>query len=885
MMSFYKLLGLDGIARGGNLVRVDVEAGRIIRIVPVHYDEQYKPEELESVRWRVDARGKTFESGMKELVAPFALVYKNRVYSPNRVRYPLKRIDWNPKGDRHPENRGKSGYVRISWDEALDIIADEIKRIKDKYGSTYAILALADGHQQTKFVQGMHGTITELLVLLGGCTWAVRNPDSWEGWWWGAKHMWGMEPDGLQHPQTNLLQDILENTEVLLCWGCDYETTTWGFGDQGLSRWGFWFRDVGIKQVFVCPDLNYAAAVHADKWIPVRPNTDAALQLAIAHVWITEETYDKDYVQTHTVGFEKFRDYVLGKEDGTPKTPKWAEEITGVPARTIKALARLWASKKTSVMHSLGGPYIRGPYATEPARIEIALLAMQGVGKPGVHQFHNSARMNTTETHFPKPLFVPFIYSAVLGGVYSRLWFLSYKELKEWYKDVLKQCIPKTLIHEAILNPPVSFYGICQSRMPTEEQFIKYKYPVEGLPEVHMIWNENGCMVTCWNNGYKIIEAYRNPKIEFILAQHPWLENDCLFADIILPVTTKFEEEDIGIIGSLSTTKQHFAVVYEGKCIEPIGESKSDREIVFMIAKRLEEKYPNDFRGLYEKVTGHKTIEETLKEAFEHSGAAQYISYEELKRRGYWLVPTDPEWKKYKPGLRGFYEDPNGNPLQTPSGKVEFYSERLAKHFPEDVERPPVPHYIPCGESHQESLQHPRAENYPFLLVSNHPKWRMHAQLDDAAWFREIPTCKVKGPDGYMYEPVWINPVDAEKLGIKTGDIVKIYNDRGTVLAGAYVTNRIMPSAVYVDHGARADIISLEDRIDKGGAVDLISPDKITSKNAAGMVVSGYLVNVEKADLEKLRKSYPWNFGKPYHTEAGLYYDSHVKNRDESFHC
>ncbi|MEM2465551.1 MAG: molybdopterin-dependent oxidoreductase [Candidatus Bathyarchaeia archaeon] len=881
--SYYKLLGLCGVAQGGSLVRVDVKDGRILRIRPVHYNEKYTSEELENVRWKVDARGKTFESKMRELVPPFALVYKNRVYSPNRVRYPLKRADWDPKGERHPENRGKSGYIRISWDEALDIIADEIKRIKDKYGSTYAILALADGHQQTKFVQGMHGTITELLVLLGGCTWSVRNPDSWEGWWWGAKHMWGMEPDGLQRPQRNVLLDILENTEVLLCWGCDYETTTWGFGDQGFSVWGFWFRDVGIKQIFICPDLNYAAAVHANKWIPIRPNTDAALQLAIAYVWISEETYDKNYVATHTVGFEKFRDYVLGKEDGIPKTPKWAEEITGVPARIIKALARLWASRPTSIIHVFGGPYIRGPYATEPARLEVALLAMQGIGKPGVHQLHNSSCCST-DTPFPKPLFAPFIYSSVLGGVYSRLWFLPYEKLKEWYKEVLKQFVPKTLVHEAILNPPISFYGICQSRMPVEEQFIKYKYPADGLPEVHMIWNEDGCLITCWNRGYKIIEAYRSPKIEFILAQHPWLENDCLFADIILPVTTKFEEEDIGIIGSAWSTKQHFAVVYEGKCIEPIGESKSDREIILMIAKKLEEKYPEEFKGLYEKLTEGKTTEDAIREAFEISGAAQYISFEELKERGYWLVPTDPEWKKYKPGLREFYEDPEKYPLQTPSGKIEFYSERLAKHFPDDNERPPMPRYIPYGESHQESLQHPRAEKYPFLLVSNHPRWRMHAQLDDAVWLREIPTCKIRGSDGYLYEPVWINPIDAEKLGVKTGDIVKIYNERGSVLGGAYVTNRIMPGVVYIDHGARADIISLEDRIDRGGAIDLIAPDKTTSKNAAGMVVSGYLVKVEKVDLNELKKKYPETLQRIYYKDAGLCYESYVSTKNESVH-
>jgi len=874
--SFVKVLSLCGFSIGGDIVRVDVEDGRIVRIRPLRYDWKYKPEEVPV--WQIEARGKVFKPLMKELPPPFRLVYKLRVYSPNRVRYPLKRVDWDPKGERHPENRGKSGYVRISWDEALDIIADEIKRIKDKYGSTYAILVQSEGHSQTKTVHGgAHGVVARLLQLMGGCTLQTRNPDSWEGWWWGAKHVWGMEPVGLSDC-TNTLPDILENTEVLLCWGCDYESKTWGGGDQGFSRWGCWFKEVGIKQIFICPDLNYAAAVNADKWIPIRPNTDAALQLAIAYVWITERIYDKDYVATHTVGFDKFKSYVLGEEDGIPKTPKWAEEITGVPARIIKALARLWAFKKTSIAHVVGGPMIRGPYSTEPGRLEPLLLAMQGVGKRGRHQLHVSAYGLPILVH-PLNLLTTFVeavsrntrdyWTSHLAKVAGPV--RNHNDLKE----ELKQFIPKVLLPDAILNPPISWYSHVYYKCPTECQFDRYTYPLEGYPEVHMIWNENGCWITCWNNGYRMIEAFRSSKIEFILAQHPWLENDCLFADIILPVTTPLEEEDIiGVFGPYN--KQYFALVYSGKCIEPIGESMSDYEICCMIAKRLEEKYPEDFKGVYEKFTQGRTIEDWIRLGFENSGAAQYITFEEFKKRGFWLVPTDPEWKKYKPGLRAFYEDPEKHPLATPTGKIEFYSERLAKHFPDDNERPPVPRFIPYGESHQESLLHPRAEKYPFLIVSNHPRWRMHAQLDDASWFHEIPTCKLRGPDGYLYEPVWINPVDAAKLGVKTGDIVRVYNDRGSVLGGAYVTNRIMPGVVSMDHGSRADIISIEDKLDRGGAIDLIAPIKTTSKYAHGMVVSGYLVNVEKVDLNELMRKYPEAFKKPYHCAAGLCYERAV---------
>ena len=158
-------------------------------------------------------------------------------------------------------------------------------------------------------------------------------------------------------------------------------------------------------------------------------------------------------------------------------------------------------------------------------------------------------------------------------------------------------------------------------------------------------------------------------------------------------------------------------------------------------------------------------------------------------------------------GLIKFYKDPEANPLKTPSGKLEFYSERLAKHFPDDKERPPVPHWIEKGVSHDESLSSERARKYPLLIMSNHGRWRVHAQCDDITWTREVPTCKVKGWDGYMYEPVWINPKDAEKRGIKDGDIVKVFNERGTVLGGAMVWERIMPGVVYMDHGARVDPI------------------------------------------------------------------------------
>jgi trimethylamine-N-oxide reductase (cytochrome c) len=851
-----------GFGPNANSSVVDVKNGKIVRIRPLHYDWRYDKKVFSP--WKMEARGKVFEPGMKTLIPPYSLAYKKRVYSPNRILYPLKRVDWNPDSDRNTQNRGQSKYVRISWDKAAEIIANEIIRIKEKYG-TYAILAQADGHCEQKTVHGPHACQLKLLELLGGYTLQTRNPDSWEGWYWGAKHVWGMEPVGQMLPDNNVMCDIAKNSELLLFWGCDPETTPWALDGQMASRVCYWFTELGIRSIYICPDLNYGAAIHADKWIPIRPNTDAALRLAIAYLWIIEDTYDKEYVDKHTFGFKKFEEYVLGKEDGIPKTPQWAARITSIPEWTIKALARYWASRRTSIAHGNGSPGIRGPYSTENGRLEVLLLAMQGLGKPGSHQVKMIEWGLFGVGPMPAGVVVPNVGAAATGSNVPGVRSITTRKRQVVYlgehtkagQTFPKQFIPKDLIHDAILHPPISWYGTTLLGSPVEDQFEKYTYPAEGCPEVHMIWTDSPCWITCWNDSNTFIKALRSPKIEFMLAQHTWLENDCLFADIILPTNTKLEEDDIGVD---QTNGQFRVLILEKKCVEPIGESKSDYEAVCVIAEKL---------GLLKEYTGGKTVEELIKLGFETSGVQNMITYEEFEEKGYFVIPTSPKWEKHPAGLSKFYEDPENNPLKTPSGKIEFYAQNLAKHFPNDKERPPVPHWIEKGESHDEGLSSERAQKYPLLIMSNHGRWRMHAQCDDITWTREIPTCKVDGLDGYKYEPLWMNPADAAARGIENGEIIKVFNERGAVLGGAYVTERMMPGVVYMDHGARYDPI-VPGELDRGGAINTITPHNITSKNATGMVVSGFLVEVEKANIEELMKESPEAFKRPYQVNAGL---------------
>jgi molybdopterin guanine dinucleotide-containing S/N-oxide reductase-like protein len=861
-----KSLGFLGGAGGGVPSAVDVKNGRIVRVRPLHWDWKYDKVHLNP--WKFTRNGKTLEPSMKSQPAPYSLAYSKRALSPNRIKYPLKRVDWDPNGERNTQNRGISKYQRISWDEAAELVASELKRVQKQYGP-FAVLAQADGHAENKFVHSAHGQSTRLLEKLGGYTHQVRNPDSWEGWYWGARHCWGDGAVGLMTPATNMIKDVTEHSEMLLFWGGDPETTTWGFMGQILTRLLYFWTAAGIKQVYICPELNYAAAVHADKWIPVLPNTDAALQLAIIYTWLNEGNFDKEYVKTHTVGMDKVADYVLGKEDGIPKTPTWASTKCGVPEWTIKALAREFASKTTSVSHCYGGSYIRGAYAHEPARLEVILLGMQGLGKPGVHQTHLNVMMMPRSVR-PKNARFPAWAIRSRDSLKEQV----LRPICHTSQSCTRQIIPKTLIQEAILNPPVTFWGNGGHETATEDQFKKYTYPIpkeEGGAEIHMMWTDSPCRTTCWNDGGKTIEAMRSPKIECIVAQHPWLENDCLLSDIILPSNTTFEEDDImnNMVGEFTS------VALQRQAIPPIGESKSDYEVMLEVAKKM---------GKYEEITEGRTIEDWIDYIYDSLGMNEIMSRDDFEKKGYYMFPIASDWDKDPAGMIKFYQDPVANPLPTPTGKLEFYSERLAQHFPDDQERPPLPKWIEKGESHDERLSSERANKYPLLIMSNHGRWRVHSQHDDISWTRECPTCKVTGTDGYKYEPLWINPQTAAARGIKSGDIVKIYNERGIVLGGAYVTERMIPGVAYMDHGSRCDWI-VPGKVDRGGAINLISPIALTSKHCGGQATSGYLVEVEKvtmAQMEEWRNKYPEAFNRDYDAASGLRFNSWVIDENDN---
>jgi anaerobic selenocysteine-containing dehydrogenase len=380
---------------------------------------------------------------------------------------------------------------------------------------------------------------------------------------------------------------------------------------------------------------------------------------------------------------------------------------------------------------------------------------------------------------------------------------------------------------------------------------------------VRMFWRYGGAYLGTMTNTNRWVRMYRSPRLEFVVNQSIWMEGEAQFADIVLPACTNFERWDIGewahcsgYIPHSSYATNHRTIVLQKKCIEPLGESRSDYDIFAMVAERL---------GFHDKFTeGGLTELDWVKRMFEASDLPKYISWEEFEKKGYFIVPLPDDYKP-TPALRWFAEnrkrdtpdwgpvgggieglpDREGN-LATQTGKIEFESQSLKRFDPNDTERPLIPKYIPSWEGHHTKEL---VSKYPLQLISPHPKYSFHTHYDGKeSWMNEIPEHRVKMEDGHYYWVIRINPEDAKRRGIINGDIVKVYNDRGAVLCAAQVTERIRPGVVHSWESCATyePVGEPGESPDRGGCINLLTPHRFISKNACGMAPNSCLVEIEK---------------------------------------
>ena len=302
------------MANGGPLF-VTVKDGKIIRTTPIDFDE------TDPQPWTIHAHGINFTPPRKTTLAPHGQTSRSTIYSPDRLLHPMRRADFDPNGARNPQNRGKSKYVRISWAEALDMVAGEIKRVKHDHGP--GAMTVSHGSHHTWGHIGYYLSALYRFSNAVGHTPVHHNPDSWEGWYWGAAHHWGYTMRVGQSETYGTVEDLLQNCEMVVFWSADPETNSGSYGAQEGTVRRQWLKKLGIKIVHIDPHYNSSAQFLPGKWICPKPTTSPALAMAIAYVWIKEGLYDKEYVKTHTTGFDAWKASVMGERDGVAKSPEW----------------------------------------------------------------------------------------------------------------------------------------------------------------------------------------------------------------------------------------------------------------------------------------------------------------------------------------------------------------------------------------------------------------------------------------------------------------------------------------------------------------------------------------------------------------------------------
>lgn len=552
---------------GSCLLKVHVKDGIITRI---ETDDAEEPQLRACVRGRAQ---------------------RQRAYAPDRILFPLKRVG----------ARGEGKFERISWDEALDTIASEWMRIRDTYGPKSIVYDFVGG--DICFVH-IGGWMMRLINRVGGCT------RTWGNMSFQGAHIAVMVTYGT--PFTNNMRDELPNSRLIIMWGWDPASTMVGVNTAWYLAQA---KEKGARIISIDPRYSNTAALFADQWIPIQPSTDTAMAIALAYVMIVEKLYDRNFIDTYTVGFDKFKDYVLGKEDGIAKTPAWAEEITRVPAATIEGVARGYATTKPAALIP-GAGVGRTAYGEQYHRATITLAAM--TGNIGIRGGDAAARG----------------WEAQFGG---------YPYNNEWFNNFIIRCTERDAL-------PVPWEKASEYRKTAVHRADLADFILQGKCQMLFIQMMN--YPNQFPNVNKIARALQMP--EFIAVVEQFMTPTARFADIVLPNNTFLERNDITMGVGLPF------VGLMNKAIDSRGESKSPMQIAIELARHM---------GIDDLTD--KGDEEVVREMVKQAGITDY---DRLKKEGvYRIKPAEP-YIAFKQQI----EDPKNHPFPTPSGKIEVYSQTLA---------------------------------------------------------------------------------------------------------------------------------------------------------------------------------------------------------------
>ncbi|HSV47570.1 MAG TPA: molybdopterin guanine dinucleotide-containing S/N-oxide reductase [Ramlibacter sp.] len=714
--------------------------------------------------------------------SPILQAMPGMVHSPLRIRRPAVRKGWLARREGSDRGaRGDESFVEVDWDVALDLVAGELARVRTQHGPA----SLFGGSYGWSSAGRLHHARTlthRFLHASGGCTSQAGNYS------WGAAQFLLPHVIGSYAPVTGRVtdwRDLLAHTELFLAFGGlplrNAQITSGGAGAHSTHEWLEKARQSRMRFVVLSPTRADIPDGLRAQWIPIRPNTDTALMLGMAHTLLAHGLHDTAFLERCCEGFAPFADYVRGTHDGQPKDARWAAAICGVDADTIAGLALQAAGHRTLI--NCTWSLQRAHRGEQPYWASIALAAMLGqIGLPGGGFAFGHGSINGVGT--PRP--------DVPGPE------------MEAGPNPARSTIPVARIADMLLHPgePYAFNG-----------------RNDVYPDIRMVYWAGGNPFHHHQDLNRLLRAWRKP--ETIVVHESWWTPTARRADIVLPATTTLERNDVG-----GSSRDRFVLAMH-QALAPQHASRNDFDIYRALAQRAG--CETAFTGGRDEMAWVRHIYEGMAVRWREAGFEDETpGFDAFWERGHIRLP---EPRKSFVLMADFRADPRAHALKTPSGRIELSSQRIAGFGYDDC--PGHPSWMPPAEW----LGDARAARWPLHLVSSQPPDKLHSQLDAGTVSR---AGKVQGRQALR-----MHSEEAARRGIANGALVRVFNERGSCLAGAVLDDGVMPGVVVMSTGAWFDPDGDAGGLERHGNPNVLTLDAGTSRLAQGPSALSALVEVE----------------------------------------
>lgn len=713
-------------------------------------------------------------------------------HHPTRVRRPAVRRGWLEDGHGKAV-RGNDPFVEVGWDHAIELVAGELARVYGErgpsgvYGGSYGWSSAGRFHHA-------QSQIHRFLNTLGGYVSAVGDYSYGTS---GAllPHVVGDATDLMA--RATAWDVVSETTDLFVSFGGLSEKNS-AVGPGGVSRHrgrSAVRRAVerGCRFVDVSPIRDDTFPEAEAEWIAPLPATDSALMLAIAFVLDKEDLVDVAFIDQYCVGYDRFAGYLRGQGDGLLKDPQWAERICGVPAGRITALAREMAASRTMI--NLSWSMQRQHHGEQPVWLGVTLASMLGqIGLPGggfQHGYGSSA-----DVGLPRRVASP---PSLPQG-----------------RNAETSFIPVARIADMLLHPG---------------RTLEFNGTSITMPEVEVVYWAGGNPFHHHQDLARLRRAFEQPST--VIVHEQFWTSTARHADIVLPATMSIERDDFG-------AGRNDPVFFPMPALTaPAGEARDDYSIFSALAHAL---------GRGSEFTEGRDAMEWLRylyEGWRERMATRALVANELVGNG--QVGTEPSlpdfdafWAsesvalpvldQHQILLADFRSSPDRFPLPTPSGRIEIHSDTIAGFGYADC--PGHPAWLEPAEWLG------NAADDELHLIANQPKARLHSQLDVGAVSQAT---KLRGR-----EPARMHPSDAAARGLADGDIVKLFNDRGSCLVGLVLTDAVMRGVVQLSTGAWYDPDPADPSFCRHGNPNVLTADRPSSTLSQGTAAQHALVRVER---------------------------------------